>query len=119
MGHSDGLKEAETILNQPGAQRDTENTDRFEIVELNVPEDSDLSGKSLAALNFRQKFGATVVGIRRGRERITTVNPAEHLRGGDCLIVIGKSSAIKAIQQLAPCRTVALRGADDAQKTLA
>lgn len=102
MGHPDGLKDAENILNQLEEQRDTEDTDRFEIAEIKVAEDSDLAGKSLADLHFRQKFGATIVGIRRGREQITTINPAEHLRGEDCLIVIGKSSAVKNLKDLAP-----------------
>lgn len=67
-----------------------------------VSENSDLSGKSLAELHFRQKFGATLVGIRRGQDQITTINPAESLLGGDCLIVIGKSSTIEELKNLAP-----------------
>jgi Kef-type K+ transport system membrane component KefB/Trk K+ transport system NAD-binding subunit len=102
MGHPDGLKEAETILNQLEAQRNAEDTDRFEIAEIKVSEDSDFSGKSLAELHFRQKFGATLVGIRRGQDQITTINPAERLLGGDCLIVIGKSSTIKELKNPAP-----------------
>ena len=102
MGHPDGLKDAESILNQLEMQRDAEDTDRFEIAEIKVAEDSDLSDKSLAELHFRQKFGATLVGIRRDQEQITTINPAEHLHGGDYLIVIGKSSAIKELKNLAP-----------------
>ena len=102
MGHPAGLKEAETILNQLEAQGNAEDTDRFEIAEIKVSENSDLSGKSLAELHFRQKFGANLVGIRRGQDKITTINPAEPLQGGDCLIVIGKSSAIEALKSLAP-----------------
>ena len=102
MGHPDGLKEAENILNQLEAQRDAEETDRFEIAEIKLSEDSDFAGKSLAELHFRQKLDATLVGIRRDQEQITTINPAEHLRGGDCLIVIGKSSAVKKLKNLAP-----------------
>ncbi len=98
MGHPAGLKESETILNQFEAQRNAEDTDRFEIAEIKVSENSDLSGKSLAELHFRQKFGATLVGIRRGQDQITTINPAERFQKGDCLIVIGKSSAIKELK---------------------
>ncbi len=56
MEHPAGLKDAETILNQLEAQRNAEDTDRFEIAEIKVSEDSDFSGKSLAELHFRQKF---------------------------------------------------------------
>jgi Kef-type K+ transport system membrane component KefB/Trk K+ transport system NAD-binding subunit len=102
MGHSDGLKQAENILNQREAPKDAENMDRFEIAEITVSEASDLSGKSLAELHFRQKFDATLVGIRRGQDQITTINSAERLHDGDCLIVIGKSSAIKKLKDQAP-----------------
>jgi len=102
MGHPAGLKEAETILNQLEMQRDIEDSDRFDIAEIKVSEDSDLSGKSLAELQFRQKFNATLVGIRRGREQITSVNPAERLQGGDCLIVIGKSGIVEELKNQAP-----------------
>ena len=102
MGDPDGLKEAETLLNQLEARREAQDTDPFEIAEVRVAEDSELSGKSLAEIHFRQKFGANLVGIRRGEERITTINPASRLQGGDCLIVIGKSSAIQALKGLAP-----------------
>ena len=102
MGHPDGLKVAENILNQPEAQKIAEDTDRFEIAEIKVSKGSVLSGKSLAELHFRQKFGATLVGIRRGQDQITTINPAERLHGGDCLIVIGKAGAIKELKNLAP-----------------
>ncbi|KJS02651.1 MAG: sodium:proton exchanger [Desulfobulbaceae bacterium BRH_c16a] len=102
MGHPAGLKDAENILNHLEARSDAEDTDRFEITEIKVSEDSDFSGKSLAELHFRQKFGVTLVGIRRGQDQITTINPAERLQGGDCLIVIGKSSTIKELNNLAP-----------------
>lgn len=83
-------------------QKDVEDKDRFEIAEIQVSEDSDLLGSSLAELHFRQKFGATLVGIRRDHEQITSINPAEQLQGRDCLIVIGKAKAIKELQNLAP-----------------
>jgi len=102
MGHPDGLKDAENILNKLEVQRNAEDKDRFEIAEIKVSEESDLSGRSLAELHFRQKFGATLVGIRRDQEQITTINPAEQLHGGDCLIVIGKAGAINELKDLAP-----------------
>jgi Kef-type K+ transport system membrane component KefB/Trk K+ transport system NAD-binding subunit len=102
MGHPAGLKDAETILNQIESQTDTEGRDRFDIAEIKLAENSDFSGKSLAELQFRQKFGATLVGIRRGQDQITTINPAERLQSGDCLIVIGKSSAIEELKNRTP-----------------
>ncbi len=102
MGHPAGLKDAENLLNQLEEQGDIEGKDPFEIAEIKVSEDSDFSGKSLAELQFRQKFEATLAGIRRGQEQITTINPKEPLQTGDCLLVIGKSSTIKELKNLAP-----------------
>ncbi|MFW6335247.1 MAG: cation:proton antiporter, partial [Desulfosalsimonas sp.] len=102
MGDPSGLKEAESTLNQLDMEKDTEDADRFEIAEIKVSEHSGLSGKSVADIQFRQKFGATLVGIRRGEEQITTVNPTERLQGGDCLIVIGKSGVIRDLKARAP-----------------
>jgi Trk K+ transport system NAD-binding subunit len=45
---------------------------------------------------------ATFVGTRRSQKQITTINPAERLIGEDCQIVVGKSSAIKELNNLAP-----------------
>ncbi len=97
-----GLKEAENLLNQLEVQKTAEDADRFDIAEIKVAEDSDLAGKSLAELHFRQRFGATLIGIRRDREQITTIKPAERVQKNDCLIVVGKHGAVKTLQEQAP-----------------
>ncbi|HDR46561.1 MAG TPA: sodium:proton exchanger, partial [Geoalkalibacter subterraneus] len=97
-----GLKDAESVLNQRDMHRHAEDTDFFEIAEISVSVDSKISGRSLTDLRFRQNYGATLVGIRRGREQITTINPTERLLAGDCIIVIGKAPAIKALKDQAP-----------------
>jgi Trk K+ transport system NAD-binding subunit len=102
MGHPTELKDAENMLNQLEMQTAAEDTDRFEIAEIKVAEDSELSGKTLADLHFRQQFGATLVGIRRGQEQITTISPEEHLLGGDCLIMIGKPGVVQELKNQAP-----------------
>jgi len=102
MGHPTELTDAENMLNQLEMQTDAEDTDRFEIAEIKVAEDSELSGKTLADLHFRQQFGATLVGIRRGQEQLTTINPEEHLLGGDCLILIGKPGVVQELKNQAP-----------------
>ena len=102
MGPPAELKEAETLLHQMDLARDLANVDRFEIVEVKVADDSTLSGHTLTEINFRQKYGVTLVGIRRGDEQITTVAPAERLLGGDCLIVIGTTHAVQEVKQKEP-----------------
>jgi uncharacterized protein with PhoU and TrkA domain len=103
MGQLAGLKDAESILNKREVlEGGADDVDRFEIAEIKVAKTSDLSGKSLIELLFRQRFGATLVGIRRGEKQITTINPAERLQGDDCLIVIGKAGVIEELKKRAP-----------------
>jgi len=102
MGPPGGLKDAEKILNQLEMRRDTEDGDRFEIAEVRVADDSKLSGQTLADLSFRQKYGVTLVGIRRGKDQIATVNPAERLLAGNCLILIGTTGAVRNFKKQEP-----------------
>lgn len=101
MGHPVGLKEAEYLLNQP-EMPEKEDADRFDIAEIKVSKSSDLAGKSLEDIQFRQRFGATLVGIWRDKEQVTTINPTERLQGGDRLIVIGRSGAVRHLKEQAP-----------------
>ena len=102
MGPPDGLKDTERVLNQLEMRRDTKDEDRFEIAEVRVADDSRLSGQTVANLRFRQEYGVTLIGIRRGEKQITSINPAEHLLGGDCLIIIGKVGAVNKLKNGAP-----------------
>ena len=102
MGPPAGLKGAESMLNQFEMQKNGEDIDRFEIAEIRISDDSKISGQSLADIRFRQKYGVTLAGIRRGQDQITTINPEERLQAGDCLIVIGKVGAVKKLKEQAP-----------------
>ncbi|MDQ7783027.1 MAG: cation:proton antiporter [Desulfomonilaceae bacterium] len=102
MGPPDGIKDAERVLNQLEVGKDTEDGDRFEIAEIRIATDSKLSGKTPADLRFRQEYGVTVVGIRRGDEQITMIDPQEPLLAGDRLIVIGRTEVIGNLRNREP-----------------
>jgi len=103
MGPPEGLKEAEDLLGQLESRDDGAGSDdRFEIAEIRVGDNSERAGQTLAELRFRQRYGVTVIGIRRGDERITAVTPAEKILAGDCLIVIGGSHRLRALRQEEP-----------------
>jgi Trk K+ transport system NAD-binding subunit len=102
MGPPEGLREAEQLLNQLEARRGEEDAERFEISEVSVARGSSLSGYTLAELTFRQTYGVTVIGIRRGDELITAVGPTDALAAGDHLIVIGVSQRVKALSESEP-----------------
>lgn len=86
------------MLNQIDRRWDAEDTNRFEVAEIRVADDSKLSGRTLAELRFRQEYGVTLVGIRRGKDQVATINPAERILAGDCLIVIGTAAAVRNLK---------------------
>ena len=102
MGHPGELREAEMMLNHLEIAEDLGDSDRFEIAEVRVAENSKLSGQTLADLRFGQQYRVTVVGIQRGQEQITTVKPTEQVLAGDCLIVIGTLAAVNNLKQEEP-----------------
>jgi Kef-type K+ transport system membrane component KefB/Trk K+ transport system NAD-binding subunit len=102
MGNPSVLKDVEYLLNQPRDPEIIDPREQFETAEIKLAQNSDMSGKTLKDIRFRQKYGVTLVGIRRGREQIIQIDPMERLQGGDCLIVIGKSGAVQQLGRLAP-----------------
>ncbi|HNT56660.1 MAG TPA: cation:proton antiporter [Syntrophales bacterium] len=97
-GPPEGLEEAEKRLDEPAGWDVPDTAERFQIAEIKVAGESKLSGRTLADVNFRQAYGVTVIGLRRGDERITTISPAEKLLAGDSLIVIGLTGHIKTLE---------------------
>ncbi len=102
MGPPEGLKEAEETLNELALPEDPVDTDRFEIAEIKVAENSPIAGHTIVGLAFRQNHGVTIVGIRRGEERITAISPTDTIAGGDCLIVIGLSRMVDVLRKREP-----------------
>ncbi|HDS09879.1 MAG TPA: sodium:proton exchanger, partial [Firmicutes bacterium] len=103
IGPPQGLKDAERVLNQFEMTDDNKDSDRFEIAEINVAENSELSGQTIATLGFRQRYKVTLVGIKRNKEQIITIiNPDDRILGGDILIVIGTSEAVQSLKRREP-----------------
>ncbi|HEX5104723.1 MAG TPA: TrkA C-terminal domain-containing protein, partial [Pirellulaceae bacterium] len=46
-------------------------------------------GKSLAELNLRAQTGATVIGVRRGKEILANPGPDFHFAAGDIALILG------------------------------
>jgi Kef-type K+ transport system membrane component KefB/Trk K+ transport system NAD-binding subunit len=99
LGPPAGLKEAEEVLNEIRTRNSADEQDRFEIAEVKVSNHSDMSGRILKDINIRQKYGVHLIGIRRAQEQITTINPMQKILAGDCLIIIGKSEAVKKLKE--------------------
>ncbi len=102
MGPAEELRQAEAILEQSAESDEAEPSSRFEIAEVRVSGDSPLAGQTLADSRIRQTFGVTVVGIRRGENRIATPGPGEKILGGDWLIAIGTADPIAQLKKSEP-----------------
>lgn len=94
MGSPGVLKQAEGLINQMETVESVNRLERFEVTEIPLDGKTDWTGKTLAELQFRQRYGVTVVGIHRGDERLTSPGPNEQLRQQDRLIVIGTADKI-------------------------
>jgi len=100
-------EEADTIAEIMGAPRITE---RFadltrEIPGLasatvDIPDGSRFDGAPLGDTRARTLTGASVVAIVRGENVIASPVPAEVLRGGDALVVVGTDAGIDGVRTI-------------------
>lgn len=72
-----------------------------------LPAQSEFVGKSIGASNLRDRFGLTVVGLRRSSKAMEGRLRDEVLRLGDELLLVGRWKAIEALQ--AGARDLVLR----------
>jgi len=94
VGAEEQLRRAEDFLTLPPEGLESSGSERFVIAELDVASGEDVAGRTLAELSFRQSYGVTVIGIRRGEQRVMTPRAGERLIAGDRLVVIGSAGAI-------------------------
>jgi di/tricarboxylate transporter len=67
------------------------------MAEVIVPAMSDLVGKSVKDSSFRDRFGLTAVGLKRGPRALERGLRTEPLRVGDTLLVTGPWRSIRAV----------------------
>ncbi len=67
--------------------------------EFTCTEGPAIVGSSLAEADLRNKTGCTVVGIERGNELLTNLNPSFVIEQGDVLIAAGDPSAIQEFRR--------------------
>ena len=68
-------------------REDLEEAEAQKLVEVVITPDSSLIGETLVSLNFRQRYNATVLAIRRGGRVIHARMDERRLRGGDTLLI--------------------------------
>lgn len=86
-------------LAEPNVLERLELGEDAEIVELGVPES--FIGRTLVDLNVRQKFGVTVVAVRRAGSVRASPGADDRLEPGDVLVVIGDPEGASRLAALA------------------
>ncbi|WP_345781300.1 SLC13 family permease [Natronobeatus ordinarius] len=69
------------------------------LAELIVAPDGDLVGRTLASTNFRERYDATVLAMRRGPEIVHTRMDQRILRGGDTLLVQASEESLERLER--------------------
>ncbi|MBV0933912.1 SLC13 family permease [Marinobacterium weihaiense] len=69
------------------------------VVEVLLPPESPLCGHSIKEGRFRERFGLSVIGVRRGRDPMSARFAETALAPGDSLLLAGSWSRIRTLQQ--------------------
>ena len=70
-------------------------SDEYSINETLIP--TPWVGKTLVELNVRNRFGVSVIAIRRGEDILVTLDPKAPLHAGDVLVMIGSNESLTRI----------------------
>lgn len=70
----------------------------FGASEVPIPGQSDWAGKTLADLDFRNRYGVTVIGIRRADEKLTSPRASDKLQAGDSIVVVGSPEGVAKVR---------------------
>jgi len=76
------------------------NINPIHIMEFEVPRNSPLIGKIIGDVQFWQRTGATIVGIKRDGKLIISPGPYAVFMPMDIFLVIGDTTVLKRIEQL-------------------
>jgi TrkA domain protein len=68
--------------------------------QITVPATSPHAGQPLSNTRARTRTGASIVAVVRGERVIASPTPAEVLRAGDILVVIGTDTGIAAVRDI-------------------
>ncbi|HQI81696.1 MAG TPA: cation:proton antiporter [Deltaproteobacteria bacterium] len=99
MGPPEDLRQAEALIHRVVDPATEEETGSVSLVEARVPATSAQAGRTLEQTGFRQVYGATVIGIRRGKEYLMSPGPGVRLEEGDVLLVMGTADSFEQLRQ--------------------
>ncbi len=89
IGEPENVAEASRVMRKQDADFSDDVTDEFVVGSVEVSKECSWANRSIESLNFRKKFGATIIGIQRKNTRIMSPQPIEMIMPGDILILAG------------------------------
>ena len=96
---ADALRQKYALESLPlGGPYFTDRSQEIGMVEVIVPASSELVGKSVVEARFRDRYGLSVIGLRRGVVAHERGLQNEELKLGDTLLLIGPWKAIRNVQ---------------------
>jgi len=75
------------------------NINRISPIEVNVPDDSHIAGRTISETKFWQSTGATIIGIRREGVLILSPGPYAEFLAGDIILFIGDSGVLDRVKE--------------------
>ncbi len=93
-----GLKELD-IIDEPISDTDRLEREGIQMAEAVLSPRSPLAGKTLLEINFRQKYGLSVLAIMREGKAVKTDVQHMPLRLGDALLLYGKTDSLELLGQ--------------------
>lgn len=69
------------------------NSNPFAPIEVEIPKNSRLLGKTIGESNFWQNTGSTIIAIKKDGKIILSPGPYAELKAGDILVMIGDENA--------------------------
>jgi Kef-type K+ transport system membrane component KefB/Trk K+ transport system NAD-binding subunit len=98
LGTQQNLREARDILEETEMVME-EGKKKFQVAEIRLDVDSPWAGETLADLDLRRRHGVSVIGIRRGEEKIVSPSSEHVLSPGDVLVAIGQADSIQSCRE--------------------
>ncbi len=74
------------------------NSNPFAPMEIEIPKNSKLIGKTIGEVNFWQNTGTTIIGIRRNKTLILSPGPYAAFIEGDVYIMIGDENSYERVK---------------------
>lgn len=101
-GHEQSLTqlvERYELVRQPMTEREEQRLrDHFGLAEVLIPPESTLAGHTLKEGSFRERYGLSVIGVRRQHEALQTRYAETPLLAGDTLLLAGGWQHIRKLE---------------------